>query len=364
MSEIFVENQADGRIKYIKYYEDYFTGKNRRVTVTFDRDTKQNRRIAEDTLDARISKVNRKPDSFDTLTLKELSARYMRYQRGRVKVSTFERNERFCDSTCRILGENTLVSRLSPDFVTSRFDGYTDNPGSKNERLKRFKTMWRWAFRQGYIPDDVLADRIEPWKDTPHKAKIQDKYLEKNELKILLNDMDVPLWRDLTEFMALSGLRIGEALALEAADVDLQNRYIHVTKTLNEKHQIVTDPKTFTSFRDVYIQSELLPLVKLLVARAQGGLLFQNASGGYCNYYSFNKYLKSYSKANFGKTITTHALRHTHVSLCAESGLDLETISRRLGHADSRITKEIYLHVTANMKKRDNEKMEAVRILS
>lgn len=361
---MFVEHLADGRVKYGMYYEYYLTGKKRRATITYDKDTKNNRRMAEHELEDRIARINKPAPIGDKITLSELCRLYLAYQKTAVKLSTWTRDMRFCNSTMSILGEDTLIKKMTADYVRTKFIATGDDPGGLNERLARFKALMRWGYRQGYIDNTVMIDRIQPWKDIPHKIKIQDKYLEKDELKLLLNEMSQPIWRDLTEFLALSGLRFGEAAALVGADLDLENRYIHVTKTLDTKNVIVTDPKTFTSSRDVYIQQELLPLCRLLKTRSQGGLVFTSGNGEYCNYFSYNKYLKENTKAIIDRELTTHALRHTHTSLCAEAGMDLDAISRRLGHSNSRITKEIYLHITKKMQQRDNEKMDRIKILS
>lgn len=83
-------------------------------------------------------------------------------------------------------------------------------------------------------------------------------YLEKNEILDLLDTMKVERWRILTEFLILSGLRIGEAIALNDSDVDIENREIAVTKTYAlVVHQISTT-KTDTSNRSVFMQNELL----------------------------------------------------------------------------------------------------------
>ena len=39
-------------------------------------------------------------------------------------------------------------------------------------------------------------------------------------------------------------------------------------------------------------------------------------------------------------------LRHTHASLCIDKGIDVELIAKRLGHKNSRVTREIYIHKT------------------
>ena len=74
--------------------------------------------------------------------------------------------------------------------------------------------------------------------------------------------MTIPKWKLLTEFLALSGLRFGEAAALTKSDVDLKSRKIHVTKTYDSVADITTMPKTACSVRDVYIQYELLTVCR------------------------------------------------------------------------------------------------------
>ncbi|WP_233549518.1 site-specific integrase [Lysinibacillus yapensis] len=60
--------------------------------------------------------------------------------------------------------------------------------------------------------------------------------------------------------------------------------------------------------------------------------------------------------ANLNTELTPHSLRHTHTSLLAEAGVALEQIMDRLGHSDDQITKNVYLHVTKEMKKEASQK--------
>lgn len=55
--------------------------------------------------------------------------------------------------------------------------------------------------------------------------------------------------------------------------------------------------------------------------------------------------------ADLNEDLTPHSLRHTHTSSLAEAGVALEQIMDRLGHSDDQITKDVYLHVTQEMKK-------------
>ena len=90
----------------------------------------------------------------------------------------------------------------------------------------------------------------------------------------------------------------------------------------------------------------------------------RNARGDRLYYRAYNKYLRELSKRIPGRFITPHALRHTHVSLMAEAGMDLEAISRRLGHEDSKVTREIYYHVTKKQKEKDREQIKDICLLT
>lgn len=92
-------------------------------------------------------------------------------------------------------------------------------------------------------------------------------------------------------------------------------------------------------------------------------LFLHSNKGGYIQFFSFNKYIRTLSNKVLGKSITTHALRHTHASLLLENGVSIDTISRRLGHENSKVTREIYLHITKALEKKDNIQLENVKIL-
>ena len=63
------------------------------------------------------------------------------------------------------------------------------------------------------------------------------------------------------------------------------------------------------------------------------------------------------------KNLTSHIFRHTHISMLAASGLSLDAISRRVGHKNPNITRNIYLHVTSKQKEQDNAAIKKIRLL-
>jgi site-specific recombinase XerD len=62
--------------------------------------------------------------------------------------------------------------------------------------------------------------------------------------------------------------------------------------------------------------------------------------------YKINRILSNMAeKANLSP-IGPHALRHTHAVMLLESGVDIKTVSDRLGHTKINMTADVYLHVS------------------
>lgn len=60
------------------------------------------------------------------------------------------------------------------------------------------------------------------------------------------------------------------------------------------------------------------------------------------------------------KKITSHALRHTHISLLAQENVPLKAIMERVGHHDPATTTVIYTHVTQNMQDKTRDLLENI----
>lgn len=368
---MWVEEIKNGKYRLVERYTDYMTGKNKKVSVTMEKNTAQSRKAAAKALEEKIRNISGKHDT-KNITLKILVEEYRESQQKTVKMSTYKRNYHACNTLMEILGENTIIERMSAKYVHDKLLETGKEPGTLNEHITRFRALIRWGYKNELLSNISFLDRLEPFKDIPHKEKIQDKYLESEELTALLDGMSETTWRLLTKFLALSGLRFGEAAALEKCNVDFKSNQIHVTKTFDSINELVTTPKSTCSIRDVYMQDELKNVCKevnaeMLKRRLMHGikdtqLFFFDINGQHIHYYAYNKYLKENSKRLIGRIITPHALRHTHASLLLENGISIDVISRRLGHENSNVTKEIYLHVTKKLKEKDDEQISKVNI--
>ena len=369
---MWIEETKNGKYKFIERYTDHLTGKTKRVSVALEKNTAQSRKLAQKILDDKISSTYSMASEKE-LTLSNLVEEYLMDQKDVIKASTWSRNKYVCKTLVKILGEDLLVNNLNARYVRTKLLETKDKPVTLNGRLERFKAMIRWGYKNDLVDDIRFLDKIEPFKDISHRQKVQDKYLESDELKKLVEGMNIEIWALITQFLALSGLRIGEMMALENKDIDDENLMIHVTKTYDTNNALVTSTKTQCSIREVYMHKELFAVCKririlMLKQRLQyryrkSNLFLHNKRGGIISYDAYRKYLKEHSECLLGRKITPHALRHTHASLLLENEVQIDTISRRLGHENSKVTKEIYLHITEKIKQRDNEQLKDIKIM-
>lgn len=363
--------ERNGKYKFSERYEDYLTGQIKKVSVTLEKNTAQSQKMAQRLLNERIA-ASQEITPVREITFGELVEEYRANQKLSVKEATYTRNYHTCNTMLQLFGKETIVSRMTVNYINKKLLESGKSPGTLNEYLTRFRALIRWGYKNDLIEDIRFLDKLDNFKDRPHKEKIQDKYLEQNELNILLSQMEQPVWKFLTQFMTLSGLRFGEAAALQKADVDFKSGVIHISQTLDSVNQVLTTPKSLCSIRDVYMQPELRSIcsqISLYMKKQEvlngvrTNLFFHSRNGNYIQFYAFNKYLRNLSLKVLGKSITTHALRHTHASLLLENGVSIDTISRRLGHENSKVTREIYLHITKALEKKDNTQLENVKIL-
>ena len=373
------EKTDNGKIKYRESYYHPLTGKEKKVSTTFDKDTASNRKLALTILTKKIEK-RCTAVTFKDITLTQLVDKYREYQKTTVKGSTYDRNFHACNALMKMLGKDILISRITAPYVKSKFRATKKKGSTLNEHRKRFKALINWAFEEDLLQDISFLKKIKPFHEkVTKKMRIQDKFLESREVKKLLEQMRAEekyTWAYLAEMMVLSGWRSGEAIAISEKSVNFKSRIVKICEIVDANTNVLSEiPKTEASIRETYMQDDLLILmrkIKIYVKEERFREQYKNehkiflpsAKGEHLKYASFNNYLKSAAeRAGIKKVVTTHVLRHTHCSLMFEQGVDLEVIARRLGHANSRVTKDIYLHITEKMKEKDNQAVKAVHLV-
>lgn len=344
--------ERNGKFRFFETYIDPKTRMRKTACVTLDRNTSMSRKRAQNLLADRIRELTDETEKSSVMTVTDLIEAYTAFQRTHVAPQTLVGDKNALKAVSRILGPKTDINQVDARFITKRLDMTDEDSTRKNYRIKHIKKMFRWAYQYDYLRDGSWISKLKKYKDS-EKQRRSGKYLEANELRILLDSLNVEKYRLFVEFLALTGMRVGEALALTWDDIDTENKTIKIDKTLSLVTGEVGPTKTEESTRVIHIQEELLPVIEKIPPQVFSDI----------QYHAFNKYLKENTLRTIGRPLSPHSLRHTHVSLLAGSGVPLDVISHRCGHSDSDVTREIYLHVTQKMKDRDAEAVDQIRLL-
>ena len=177
--------------------------------------------------------------------------------------------------------------------------------------------------------------------------------------------------------MMLSGLRRGEATALQWNDIDFTNNKISVTKSFNFKIMDFKPPKNGKS-RVVSVPQVLIDYLKTLprvspfvLTNAKGQMmtddswrrLYQSYMHDINIEYGFNgKAPNKFSPIKIPMVITPftpHELRHTFCTIMYEAGIDALTAKEQMGHSDIKTTLSIYTHLSQQHKENEVNKLDA-----
>jgi integrase len=160
-----------------------------------------------------------------------------------------------------------------------------------------------------------------------------------------------------------TGMRRGEMAALRWSDIDLDAGMIRVERSLEQTNAGLTfkAPKTRAGRRSVSIPASVVAELRqhwrqqqemrlhLGIGRAsREDLAFPRPDGSpWPPDFISSEWYRTIRVLKLPK-VTLHALRHTHVSQLIASGLDIVSVSRRIGHANPTVTLSVYAHLFGN----------------
>lgn len=163
------------------------------------------------------------------------------------------------------------------------------------------------------------------------------------------------------------GLRIGEVCALKWEDIDMQDRVIHVKRTVYRVYVAdrapqksvlaIGTPKTADSWRDVPVADKLAKSISEILLDIAPGKYLMTGRSYPADPQNFRNNFKRILKELGIQPRKVHSLRHTFATRCIESKCDFKTLSSILGHSDVTTTLNIYVHPDMSQKRRCVEKM-------
>ena len=239
------------------------------------------------------------------------------------------------------------------DFFNKISKKYADS--SIGKYYTEINQALKYAKKKKIIEENVLEDILRPKSSKDEKEVIPLTTEEQKTLTEYLKSVHLSDYkhRNALLIQLYMGLRIGEALALQKNDIDLQKRTIHIQRTLtqNRKKEIIIGkvPKTSAGNRVLPIPDIIFDFVKEQLELSKGNrddLLFVN-DDKLVRHTCINDQLKRrlVKLGIYNEGITTHSLRHTYATRCIESGMQPIVLSKLLGHSDIRITLNTYVKI-------------------
>lgn len=162
---------------------------------------------------------------------------------------------------------------------------------------------------------------------------------------------DEEMYRIIFQMLFWLGCRVGELLALTSQDIDFENGTVNISKTYYRRNQndYVTPPKTESSNRKITIPKFLAEEMKDFVDR-QYGLTPEDRIFTITDR-AIQKKMKQKAEQAKLKPIRVHDLRHSHIALLIEKGMQPLVIAQRVGHDSVNTTMNIYGHLYPNKQK-------------
>lgn len=259
--------------------------------------------------------------------------------------------------------------------VTDLFDIVTlgDSKGLSTKTINHYHTflhsVLQVAYKKGAVTKNV-AERATP----PSVNKKEAEFFEIEEIIQIREALEkYPLkYRVMICLLADTGIRRGELFGIRKSVINFEHQEILIDRNIQwvKEDGLFADSPKGKESRLISISSEMALLLKHYIKEQNKaklmmgipdfnpeGYLFIQDNGSVMNPSSLNLWMKKFETAEKLPHIYPHKFRHSQASILFSSGIDVVTVSGRLGHAQSSTTSNIYGHV---MKKADKNASDAI----
>ena len=266
--------------------------------------------------------------------------------------------KRLCDGHCISLKNAEIISKGLNRADLFRIEGR--NAGLAPTTIHSIHGTVYAVFAQAF-KEMILVYNPAERATLPKKIPVRDvKTLQPEMIAVLLDKLkSEPIeFQTLITLFAVSGCRRGELLALKWNNVDFDKKQIHVESSLNYLSGVgVYEGTTKTgNERTIPLPDYVFSLLRKHRANQNEyrlsigdlwqdhGYVFTRRDGTATNPNAVNLLLSDFCKRHGLPHINPHQFRHTAASILLSNGIDVLTVSKILGHANTTTTLDIYGH--------------------
>ena len=213
-------------------------------------------------------------------------------------------------------------------------------------KLASLRTLFQFLIREGKLESNpakmVATPKIE--RKLPNHLSMEDavRFIETPDLNSELGRRD----RAMLEFLYATGIRVGELVNIDVADIDLRERLVRVFGKRRKERIVPFHEHSLEALLLYLTRSRPIFLNNASATIRNDKACFLNYQGTRITTRSVGRMIDKYIKqcADVHK-ISPHSLRHTFATHMLDSGADLRDIQELLGHARLSTT-QIYTQVS------------------
>jgi len=255
-----------------------------------------------------------------------------------------------------VLGDFLMVD-ITPAMISKLLLDFQKSGHAHASAVKIFNILngiFQMAFLDDTIKTNPMLKVARPKPRKEEKAQDEsDKAYTVQQLAYILQCLENESlkWQTYINLVADSGIRRGEASALEWSDIDWAKGAITIRRNAQYTPTAgvyVTSPKNGKS-RTVDVGPDVLKLLQQLRLEQAGKAISryvftQDNSPDIMHPQSPTRYFKKFGQRYGIEDFHPHKLRHTSASLAITNGADVVSVSERLGHSDTAVTLRMYAH--------------------
>ena len=312
----------------------------------------------------------------DTSLAEYLKTWLNEYKKGTVRKNTYRLHESNINNHIIPYFKSLLLTDLKP-IIYQKFLNHLSAQGYSRRTVEIIHSTMTDALQKAVILRKIDKNPCTGATIKGDKTNNSIQYIESKDIPTFLQQAYKYGYIYWIFFKTLieTGMRKGEAAALQWSDIDLKARTISISKSLDftakTKDDLFGDTKTFNSKRQITISQALANDLKLHVKYQNQNktelndiyhhdlnLVFCRKDGNFLPKSSlFNAFRKILKRSNL-PLLPIHSLRHTHAVLLLESGADMKYVQERLGHGSMRVTADIYAHISRKIDQTSMDRFE------
>ena len=284
-----------------------------------------------------------------TPTFREAADMWREEKQDRVSPGTWRCYEAPLNQLTEYFGDEEL-GNISPRDVQHFLNGLTMSYKSTMTRKGLISQVFDFAIVDLGLDLRNPCDRVKVDTKLPRSTR---SALTEEQIQAIKDTTKDELI--LAPVIYSTGMRCGEALALQFKDINFAEKTIAISKSIYHQgnRPLLTTPKTEAGVRIV----PLLPQLEALLPKKHKKTDYVVSGPDPLTKSALDKRWKKWEKAH-GVHFDRHSIRHTYATMLYESGVDIKSAQKLLGHANFQTTMDVYTHLSDRHLKEASEKLE------